>query len=80
MLQAVLANNITEEVNGEENIIYINSQSITSHYLTSIKNDLYYIVGVMNDNSTDFDTLISENDAGYYKNGFIRNISITVAP
>ncbi len=83
LLSLVRSNNITGSTSGEDKRIFINDYNSTEF---SIKNGDYFTVEVKNDKavepSTEADQEPSPNtkapngDAGYYKNGFIRNISI----
>ncbi|MBR3134770.1 MAG: hypothetical protein IKG56_04840 [Clostridia bacterium] len=85
LLSLVRSNNVSGRVNGEDKIIYINDYNCT---VFSIVKGNYYTVEVKNDKTvTPNDESMQEpgasvkvpnnQDAGYYDNGYIRNIRIT---
>lgn len=85
LLSLVKSNNISCDVNDEDNKIYINSKDSTVTGINGIGIDVktghYYIVHVMNDERASPDTPIGDDpnsNQGYYNNGFIRNIEITL--
>ncbi len=85
LLSLVRSNNIAAKTSGNDSIIYINDYNYT---IFSIHKGEYYTVEVKNDKDVEPTTETEQtpgadvkvpgnNDAGYYKNGYIRNIKIT---
>ena len=80
LLSLVRSNNITAKTGGEEKTIFINGARKTNQ---TVKNGDYFIVEVANEKAaapSDEANVVEDASvtdvAGYYENGYIRNISI----
>ncbi len=88
LLSLVRSNNISDSQDNDEEIkkVYINSKDSTlsgteeNTIGVEVKTRNYYTVDVMNEKVSAPEVSISENNAGYYNNGYIRNIRITQNP